>query len=354
MRTVHVVVPDGIDDASRPSGGNTYDRRLCLELTGLGWSVNEHAVAGFWDSPRTTSFAALADVLERIPGGAIVLLDGLIASRAPEVLGAQARRLRLVVLLHMVLGGRGPDEVARTGEGAGLSAAVGIVTTSAWARRRVLELYQLPAGRVHVAEPGADAADLVTGTEGGGTLLCVAAVTHDKGHDLLFEALTSISELDWRCFCVGRLDRDPAFVQRLRRRSQGDGLVDRVAFLGPLTGADLDRRYASADVLVLASRAETYGMVVTEALARGVPVIATDVGGVAEAFGHGADGSRPGLLVAPEDSAALAAALRAWLGDPELRARLRRAARERRGSLSGWPGTASVVADVLIRAADEP
>ena len=185
VRTVHVVVPDGIDDASRPSGGNTYDRRLCLELTGLGWSVNEHAVAGFWDSPRTTSFAALADVLERIPGGAIVLLDGLIASRAPEVLGAQARRLRLVVLLHMVLGGRGPDEVARTGEGAGLSAAVGIVTTSAWARRCVLELYQLPAGRVHVAEPGADAADLVTGTEGGGTLLCVAAVTHDKGHDLL-------------------------------------------------------------------------------------------------------------------------------------------------------------------------
>ena len=91
-------------------------------------------------------------------------------------------------------------------------------------------------------------------------------------------------------------------------------------FPGPRTGADLDRSYAAADLMVLASRAETYGMVVTEALARGVPVVATDVGGVTEALGHGADGIRPGLLVAPDDPAALGAALRAWLGDAELRA----------------------------------
>ena len=75
-------------------------------------------------------------------------------------------------------------------------------------------------------------------------------------------------------------------------------------------------------------------MVVTEALARGLPVVAAEVGGVPEALGHGADGDRPGLLVPPDDPAALAAALRAWLGDAELRARLRRAARERRASLS--------------------
>ena len=76
-------------------------------------------------------------------------------------------------------------------------------------------------------------------------------------------------------------------------------------------------------------------MVVTEALARGLPVVAADVGGVPEALGRGADGIRPGLLVPPEDPAALGAALRAWLGDAELRGRLRRAARERRESLPG-------------------
>ena len=150
--------------------------------------------------------------------------------------------------------------------------------------------------------------------------------------------------------CVGSLDRDPAFVDGLRRRSADGGLDDRVSFPGPRTGAELDRSYAAADLLVLASRAETYGMVVTEALARGLPVVAADVGGLTEALGHGADGIRPGLLVAPEDPAALGAALRAWLGDAELRARLRRAARERRESLPEWSTTASVIAGVLAEA----
>ena len=122
-------------------------------------------------------------------------------------------------------------------------------------------------------------------------------------------------------------------------------------FAGPLTGAELERAYAAADLLVLPSHAETYGMVVTEALARGLPVVASDVGGVTEALGHGRDGTRPGLLVPPGDPAALGAALRAWLGDAGLRGRLRRAARERRASLRGWPATTSVVAGVLAGAA---
>jgi glycosyltransferase involved in cell wall biosynthesis len=104
-------------------------------------------------------------------------------------------------------------------------------------------------------------------------------------------------------------------------------------------------------VLVLPSRAETYGMVVTEALARGLPVVAADVGGVPEALGHGADGVRTGLLVPPDDAAALGDALRAWLENAELRRRLRRAARERRESLTDWSTTSSAVADVLGRAA---
>jgi glycosyltransferase involved in cell wall biosynthesis len=120
-----------------------------------------------------------------------------------------------------------------------------------------------------------------------------------------------------------------------------------VSFPGAQTGADLDRRYAAADLMVLGSRAETYGMVVTEALARGLPVLATEVGGLPEALGHGADGSRPGLLVSPDDPAALAAALRAWLGDAALRGRLREVAGDRRASLPAWSTTASILAGVL-------
>jgi glycosyltransferase involved in cell wall biosynthesis len=351
---VHVVVPDGIDDPARPSGGNTYDRHLCRELRSLGWSVREHAVPGRWPRPDAASFTALADVVRQIPDDAVVLLDGLVASTAPDVLVPQARRLRLIVLVHMPLGHRPAADGAgdaRIRERAVLSVAAAVVTTSAWARRRLLELYPLAAERVHVAEPGVDAADLAAGTTAGGALLCVAAVTFDKGHDVLVDALAATTDLSWHCVCVGSLERDPDFVEGLRRRSLDGGLGDRVCFPGPRTGADLDRSYGTADLMVLASRAETYGMVVTEALARGLPVLAAEVGGLPEALGHGAGGTRPGLLVAPDDAAALGAALRAWLGDAELRGRLRRAARERRASLPGWSTTASVLADVLAGAA---
>jgi glycosyltransferase involved in cell wall biosynthesis len=351
---VYVVVPESIDDPARPSGGNTYDRRVCRGLVALGWAVYEHPVPGAWPRAGEEGHAALARAVRRIPDRAVVLLDGLIASTAPEVLVPQARRLRQVVLVHMPLGHRTPHGgagVVRAREREVLTAAAAVVTTSAWARRRLGELYALPADRVHVNEPGVDAARLAPGTAAGGALLCVATLTPDKGHDVLVDGLAMATDLSWRCACVGSLVRDPAFADGVLRRARNSGLRDRVRFPGPRTGPELDRAYAAADLLVLASHAETYGMVVTEALARGLPVLATEVGGVSEALGHGANGTRPGLLVPPGDPAALGAALRAWLRDADLRARLRRAARERRTSLRRWPATASVLAGVLAGAA---
>ena len=354
MTEVHFIVPEGIDDPARASGGNTYDRRVCRGLAALGWAVHEHAVPGAWPRAGEAGHVALARAVRRIPDGAVVLLDGLIASTAPETLVPQARRLRQVVLVHMPLGHRPPDgedRAVRAREREVLAAAAAVVTTSAWSRRRLGELYALSADRVHVTEPGVDAARLAPGSAAGDALLCVASLTPDKGHEVLLEGLVMARDLSWRCECVGSLVRDPAFADGVRRRARNSGLGDRVRFPGPRTGAELDRAYAAADLLVLASRAETYAMVVTEALARGLPVLATEVGGVTEALGIGDDGTRPGLLVPPGDPAALGAALRRWLGDVELRARLRRAARERRASLRRWPATASVLADVLAGAA---
>ncbi len=354
MNAVHIIVPDGIDDPVRPSGGNAYDRRICGGLAAIGWSVHQRSVPGCWPWPDAAACATLTAVIAGIPDGAVVLVDGLIASTAPDVLVPQARRLRLVVLVHMPLGaGPAADEVAdsRTRERAVLSAAAAVVTTSSWTRRLLLDRYALRPNQVHVAEPGVDAADLSPGTAAGGELLCVAAVTPQKGHDVLFAALAGVTDLQWRCVCVGTLKRDPSFVDRLGRQAREDGIGDRVRLTGPRTGADLDAAYAAADVLALASRAETYGMVVTEALARGLPVIATAVGGLPEALGRGADGNRPGLLVPPGDSAAFAAALRGWLGDTDLRRRLRQAAGQRRATLSGWSATSVRISRVLAEVA---
>src|SRR5262249_17802540 len=161
---------------------------------------------------------------------------------------------------HMPLGHRPADEAAadiRRRERLVLRAAAAVVTTSQWSRRRLLGLYKLPADRVHVAEPGVEAADLATGTAAGGTLLCGGAVTLEKGHDVLLDALLTLSDLSWSCICVGSLDRDPALVADLRGRIFDGGLDGRVSFVGPRTGSDLDRSYAAADLVVLASRAET-------------------------------------------------------------------------------------------------
>jgi glycosyltransferase involved in cell wall biosynthesis len=351
VSAVHVVVPDGIDDQSRPSGGNTYDRRICSGLAAIGWTVDEHAVAGAWPCPDDAACRALAALLDDLPDGGVVLLDGLIASTVPDVLVPQADRLRLVVLVHMPLGnGPSPDDVAGKRERLVLEAATATVTTSRWTRDWLLERYALAPTSVHVAEPGVDAADLAPGSTTGGNLLCVAAVTPAKGHDVLLSALATIPDLPWRCDLVGSLERDPAFVDLLRAQARDCGIGDRVHFAGSRTGADLDAAYAAADALVLASSAETYGMVVTEALARGLPVVTTTAGGLPEALGRGADGIRPGLLVPPGDPVAFAAALRRWLDDVGVRRRLRLAASERRTTLLGWSTTTERLARVLTQA----
>ena len=341
MTVVHVVLPNDIDDPATPSGGNAYDRRVCRGLADMGWSVREHAVAGGWPRPDLTERAELARVLAAVPDDAVVLMDGLIASAVPGVLRPEARRLRLVILVHQSMG----DDT----EGEALASAGAIIATSDWTRKRLLDRYGLPAERVHVATPGVDQAALVPGSAGGTELLCVAALIPQKGYDVLTRALASIADLPWSCGYVGSLDRDPCLVDQLRGQVLGYGIAGRVGFAGPRTGPALDAAYAAADLLVLASRGETYGMVVTEALARGIPVLATGVGGVPEALGRAPDGSRPGLLVPPEDPAALAGALRRWLVDAALRDRLRHSARARRTTLTGWTVTAKLVANVLNR-----
>jgi len=97
-------------------------------------------------------------------------------------------------------------------------------------------------------------------------------------------------------------------------------------------------------LLVLPSRSETYGMVVAEALARGIPVLAS---AGEEALGRAPDGSVPGLLVPPGDVVALASGLREWLTTPSWRLALRRSARLRRAEQADWNHAARAMATAL-------
>ncbi|MGH9288695.1 MAG: glycosyltransferase family 4 protein [Acidimicrobiales bacterium] len=359
LRSVHVIVPADIDDVAVPSGGNAYDRRVCRGLPATGWSVHELPVAGAWPRPDTAARASLARTLSTVPDGAVALIDGLVACGVPDVVVPQARRLKLVVLVHLPLGeevGPAPGPAAELAalERETLHAASAVVATSPWAARRLVVKHGLAADRVHVATPGADPAPPAPGTDGATRLLCLGSVTPTKGQDLLVEALAAVADLPWSCDLVGPLRRDPVHVAAVRCAIERHGLGQRVRLTGPRTGAQLATAFAAADLLVLPSRVECYGMVVTEALARGIPVLAAAVGGVPETLGHDPDGRVPGIVVPPANLTALAAALRRWFGEPALRDGLRRSARERRSALDGWEVTSRCLAGVLERLRGTP
>jgi glycosyltransferase involved in cell wall biosynthesis len=307
---VHFVLPADVDDPASPSGGNVYDLRV-------GAGLNRLTVAGDWPRPHDTT--ALEQTLAGIPDGDVVLIDGLVGCGLPEVVVPHARRLKLAVLVHLPLAdetGLDPATAALLDEKERqvLRAASAVIATSPTAARNLRVRHGL--GTVHVVVPGTDPAPVAPGTDGVSQLLCVASITPRKGHDLLVRALQKIDH-DFRLVCVG--PRRP-LIETLPAD-------DRISFPGPLTGEALTSAYAKADLFVLASRAETYGMVVTEALARGLPVIAS---AVPDALGDG------GLLLPAGDQDALEAALTRWFHDPEFRRELRAKALTRRASLSTW------------------
>jgi glycosyltransferase involved in cell wall biosynthesis len=341
---LHAVLPAGLDDLTRPSGGNVYDRRVLDGLTRRGQRVEEHAVRGSWPVPDIDDLQRLGSALSDIPDDSVVLIDGLIASGAAAVIPAEAGRLRLVVLMHMPVGPDRAEELV-------LSSAAAVLTTSAWARSRLRGWYGLR--HVDVALPGVDHVEPGTRRPdaGGTAFLCVATVHPGKGHDVLLEALAELGDRAWTLTCVGSLEVAPEYVSELQTQVYARTWERRVLFTGPLSAAAVGTAYNTADLLVLPSRSESYGMVIVEALAHGLPVVATAVGGVPEALGGREPvGAMPGLLVPADDESALAGALRAWLDDPGLRQRLVGSAARRRPTLRTWESTVSEVADVLARA----
>lgn len=357
-RQITFLVPDDIDNPARPSGGNEYDRQLAAGLRKDGWTANLRTIP----TPRAAragaqdTLHAVASAVAELADGATVLVDGLFVAPAAEVLAAHAGRLRLVVLMHvtMALPPPGHEQTgAAAAERSVLDLAAAVIATSQWLRRQIVTRQRIGPERVWVAPPGVGGAPVARSSPAGDRLLCVAAVAPHKGHDVLLAALARLADLVWTCTCVGSLERDADFAAALRARAVAQGIDDRLVFAGACTRDELADNYASNDLLVLPTRSESYGMVLTEALARGLPVVASDVGGVVEAA-TGTPSSAaaifPGALVPVNDPGALADQLRTWLTDAATRAVWRQRAEDRRATLSGWGVTARRAADALEHA----
>jgi glycosyltransferase involved in cell wall biosynthesis len=313
----------------------------------LGWRVNIHALDGSFPFPTAAALERAGAVLSGIPDDSLVVIDGLAFGAMPELAEREARRVRLVALVHHPLAaetGLSRESANRlaASERASLRSVRHVVVTSE-ATAEALSPYDVNRARISVIVPGTDEASLAAGgRDDNVNLLCVATLTPRKGHDLLIDALATLTSLPWKLTCVGNLTRGSQTVATLREQIHRAGLDQRVSLVGELTGDALEAAYRSADLFVLPTRHEGYGMVVAEALARGIPVISTRTGGIPALVGPNA-----GLLVPPDDSAAFREALARALGDSVLRMSLRDGARRAREHLPRWSQSCEKMAQVL-------
>jgi glycosyltransferase involved in cell wall biosynthesis len=324
-----------------PTGGNVYNSRMVDALLALGQLAEIVNVPGTWPNPDNAARSRLAAVLADRP---VSLVDGIVACAAPEeVLTATRAGRRVVILVHLPLGVEGPSQPEKQA----LRAASAVICTS----RHCADLLQMRYGIVRpaVALPGAEPAPIAAGSQPL-RLLMIAALTPKKDQLNSVQALGMISDLAWSAALVGSTTADPDYARRVCTMIDSAGLADRIMITGTLTGAALERQWAAADLVLLVSRTEMYGLVVTEALAHGLPAVVGAGTGAEEALAAGLDlTSLPGHAVPVGRPDTLAGGLRRWLTDPDLRTAWRAAALQRRETLPSWDRTAAAVLECVTK-----
>jgi len=341
--TLHFIVAG---DPAQHTGGYRYDARIVAALRARGWTVDVTGLPGRFPDADDSARRALQRTLAALADGATVVIDGLALGGLPEVAAAHAQRLRLIALIHHPLADEtGLDANRRSAflrsECTALSHMAGLIASSAFTARRLAQL-GVGGKPIAVVEPGVDAAPLAAADHEPPRLLCVATVTPRKGHDVLVAALASIADLDWTCDCIGSTARTPDHAAQVAAQISATGLDARIRLHGECSDAALAAAWRAADLFVLPSHYEGYGMVITEALAHGLPVLTTTGGALADTLPPGA-----GVAVPPGDAPALAAALRHLIGDASARHALRTRARAARVGLQDWTAAGDAFASAL-------
>ncbi|MHB0776608.1 glycosyltransferase family 4 protein [Halomonas sp. WWR20] len=333
-------------DPAKLAGSYIYDARMVDALRDAGWQVSVIGLEGRFPEPDALAARSLDDALQERPAGSHVVIDGLAFGGLPEIVEAHHERLALTALIHHPLAdetGLGEPQRQRflISETRALAAVKNVIATSAFTARRLAD-FNVPAERIRVIEPGVARAPLAAGHNATPRLLCVATLTPRKGHDVLVEALAQLTDQSWVCDCIGGLEHDPAHAREVQARIDRHALGERIRLLGSRPPETLSEYYQSADLFILPSHYEGYGMVITEALAHGLPVVTTNGGALAYTLPEEA-----GLKVAPGDSAALSAALRKMLTDHDARRRFASGARQARERLRDWPAAGKAFAQAL-------
>ncbi len=340
-------------DITLPTGGYAYDREVLARLPEAGIEVAHLALPGGYPDPSALDLARTSEQIAATPADAVLLIDGLAYGAMPaKLIGCFDRPV--VALVHHPLcleAGLSPSraDALRNLETASLALAGRVVVTSPMTGRTLAADFGVPAERISVAEPGTDIAPRARGGAGSrATLLAVGSIVPRKGYDVLVRALeidAAEHASDWDLKIVGAVDRSPPTLEALRGQITQGGLDGRIEIAGSKSREELDALYDGADIFVLASHYEGYGMVLAEALARGLPIVTTTGGAAAETVPDGA-----ALKVSPGDPRALQQALRCLLDDVSLRKKIGDASWLAGQSLPRWSDTAAKIAAVIREA----
>ena len=333
------------------TGGYAYDRELMTALRHAGIIVHHVTLSGQFPTPDESALADAGAQLAAIPDQALVLIDGLAYGVMDTLAAREHHRLRIIALCHHPLALEtgltdGVKAALLQSERTALTLACAVVVTSSATASLLTERFDVSADKITVALPGTGRPAFAPCRGQPPCLLTVATLTRRKAHDVLISALSRVEALPWRARFVGGDQFDPAWSAQLRTQVADLGLGERIQFAGSVD--DLNTEYAAADVFVLPSRFEGYGMVFAEALSYGLPVIAAHAGAVPDVVPDSA-----GILVAPDDADKLAAALHAILSTPSHFAALRRGAQAAAAQLPQWQNTANQLIAVLQTVAQQ-
>ncbi|HKT19908.1 MAG TPA: glycosyltransferase family 4 protein [Stellaceae bacterium] len=330
-----LIVPGSIDQLT---GGYLFARRVVDGLRARGDEVAVGELGGRFPDADPRASRAASDALAELAAGDTAVIDGLGLAGFVSCLDAEARRLRLLAWVHHPLADEiGLDERTRARfrsiEASLLPRCRGVICPSE-ATASAVAAYGVEPARIAVAPPGtAKPKRLRPNADASGALrlLMVATVTPRKGHLVLLEALARLRHKAWRLRCIGSLARDPAYVEAVRRSIAAHGLEGRVTLQDEIAPDALSDAYRAADLFVLPSFHEGYGMALAEAMAHGLPIVATSAGAIPSTVPDTA-----GLLVAPGDAAALAEALLRMIEQRSILNRLAQGAAAAATALPDW------------------
>ena len=334
VRRVVFAVPGDIEALT---GGYGYDRRIIAELRRLGWEVELATLGDGFPRPNAAQKDAARQCLDATRGDCPLVIDGLAFGVLPEAAAALQATRPLVALVHHPLAsetGLRPREreALRDSERAALTAARLVIATSPATADLLTDDYDVPSRRIEIVLPGTDRVAFAAGSDGPPVqLLSVGAIGARKSFDILVEALARLAHLPWRLTIAGDRERDAEAVARLDSVIARHRLESRIDCAGAVSAERLAALYAGADLFVLASRFEGYGMAYAEAIAHGLPVVGTTGGAIPQTVPASA-----GRLVPPGDVEALADALRELIEEGESRRSLAAGARAHASTLPTW------------------